>query len=57
MLRSNSKQSRESMQSVLKKKRNVCDGKDSQKRGVLSVERKSVRVSLSHCIVWCGLLQ
>jgi len=38
MLRSNSKNLMESMQSVLKKKRKGCGGKDLQKRKVLSLE-------------------
>ena len=38
MLRSNSKQSGESMQSVLEKKREGGGGKDLQKRKVFSVE-------------------
>ena len=38
MLRSNSKQSGESTQTVLKKKRKGCGGKDLQKRKVLSLE-------------------
>jgi len=38
MLRSNSKQSGESAESVLKKKRKGCGGKDLQKKKVLSLE-------------------
>jgi len=38
MLRSIGKQSRESVESVLKKKRKGCSGKDLQKRKVLSLE-------------------
>ena len=41
MLRSNSKQSGESMWSVLKKKRKGCSWKDLQRRKVLSLEWKS----------------
>ena len=41
MLKSNSKQSGESMQSILKKKRKGCGVKDLQKRKVLSLEWKS----------------
>jgi len=40
MLRSIGKQSRESVESVLKKKRKVAVGEDLQKWGVLSRERK-----------------
>ena len=38
MLRGNSKQSGESVESVLKKKRKGCGGKDLQKKKVLSLE-------------------
>jgi len=38
MLISNSKQSAESMQSVLRKKKKGCSGKDLQKGKVLSLE-------------------
>jgi len=38
MLRSISKQSEESVESVLKKEKKGCDGKDLQKRKVLSLE-------------------
>jgi len=41
MLRSISKQSGESVESVLEKKRKGYGGKDLQKRKVLSLERKS----------------
>ena len=38
MLRGNSKQPGESMQSVMNKKRKGCGGKDLQKRKVLSLQ-------------------
>jgi len=38
MLKSNSKQSEESMYSVQKKKRKGCGGKELQKKKVLSLE-------------------
>jgi len=38
MLRSIGKQSKESVESVLKKKKNGCGGKDLQNRKVLSLE-------------------
>ena len=38
MLRSIGKQSGESVESVLRKKRKGCDGKDLQKRKALSLE-------------------
>jgi len=41
MLRSNSKQSGESVESVLKKKKKGCGGKDLQKTKVLRLEWKS----------------
>ena len=41
MLRSIGKQSRESVESVRKKKKIGCGGKDLPKRKVLSLERKS----------------
>ena len=41
MLRSISKQSGKSVESVLKKKKKGCGGKDLQKRKVLSLEWKS----------------
>jgi len=54
MLRSIGKQSGESVESVLKKK--GCDGKDLQKREVLSLKRKSEGVNNASCN-WVSLVQ